>query len=187
MSSSTHKHDLGDNMGACARAGAGMKSGLDLHGRWDVVCRDKHGNIKWTDHIDNLVVDAGVNYALDAALSGGAAITTWYLGLADGTPTADAADIMSSHAGWVEVQNYDEAVRQTWSDGGVSGKSVSNSASAAVFTIDTNATTMGGCFLTSVSTKGGTTGTLYAIGAFSAGDKVLDDNDTLTVTATFTG
>jgi hypothetical protein len=69
----------------------------------------------------------------------------------------------------------------------VSGKSVSNSASAAVFTIDTNATTMGGCFLTSVSTKGGTTGTLYAIGAFSAGDKVLDDNDTLTVTATFTG
>jgi hypothetical protein len=84
------------------------------------------------------------------------------------------------------VTAYDEAARQTWTDGGVSSQSVSNSASPATFTISTDGTTVGGLFLTSVSTKGGTTGTLYAAGAFSAGDKSLDDNDTLDVTATFT-
>lgn len=140
---------------------------------------------KWTDDIQNIVVNAGLNYLLDAGLSGGAQITTWYLLLTDGTPTVAAGDTMSSHAGWAEVTAYDESTRAAWTDGGVSSQSVTNSASAAVFTISADSTTVGGAGLTSVSTKGGTTGTLYAAGAFSAGDKGLDDGDTLTVTAAF--
>jgi hypothetical protein len=53
-----------------------------------------------------------------------------------------------------------------------------------VFTISANGTGIGGLFLTSSNSKGGTTGTLYAAAAFSAGNKTLDDNDVLSVTYT---
>lgn len=157
----------------------------EMRGRWTVQCH-RNGELLWEDVIENLVVNAGLNHALDATLSAGTQITTWYLGLMSASPSAAAGDTMSSHGGWTEVTAYDEAARQTWTDGGVSGQSVSNSGSPAVFTISTNGTDVGGCFLTSVSTKSGTTGTLFAAGAFAAGNKSLDDGDTLTVTATFT-
>ena len=179
-------HRMGDSFGVRARKAPGVSAGVGVKGRWSIVCRDKHGNIKWTDVIENLVTNAGLNYLLDVALSGATQVTSWYVGLTDGTPTAAAGDTMASHAGWTEVTAYDEATRVAWTDGGVSNQSVSNSGSAAEFTISTNSTTVGGAFLVSNSTKGGTTGTLYAVGAFSAGDKQLDDSDVLTVTATFT-
>jgi len=144
------------------------------------------GDLLFADVIHNLVVNAGLDYALDAALSGGTAITSWFVGLTDGTPTVAAGDTTASHAGWVEVTAYSEATRQAWTDGGVSGQSVSNSASKATFTINANSTTIGGGFLVSVSTKGAATGTLYAAGAFTNGDKTLNTNDTVDVTATFT-
>lgn len=179
-------HRMGDAFGVRAKKGCGLDGAVGVMGRWQITCRDKHGNLKWTDVIENLVTNAGLNYLLDAGLSGGTQVTTWYVGLTDGTPTANAADTMASHAGWTEVEAYDEATRVAWTDGGASNQSVSNSGSAAEFTISTNSTTVGGAFLVSNSTKGGTTGTLYAVGAFSAGDKSLDDGDVLTVTATFT-
>jgi len=157
-----------------------------MRGRWEFVCRGPDGAVKWIDTIDNIVVNAGLNYLLDAGLSGGSPITTWYLGLVSGTPTVAAGDTMSSHAGWTEVTAYDEAYRVSWVDGGVSAQSVSNTASPADFTISADNTTIGGAFLTSVNTKGGTTGTLYAAGAFTAGNKLLDDNDSIEVTFTAT-
>ena len=138
------------------------------------------------DKIENIVVNQGLDHALDVALSGATQITSWFLGLTDGTPTVAAADTPASHAGWVEVTAYSETIREAWTDGGVSGQSVSNSGSVATFTINANGTTIGGAFLISLNTKGGTTGTLYAAGAFTAGDKTLDNLDTVDVTATFT-
>lgn len=182
-----HRHTFSGAFGPRVVRRPALVSGLALRGRWGVTCRDRFGNVRWDDVIENLVVDAGVNYALDAALSAGTPITSWFIGLTDGTPTVAAGDTMASHAGWTEVTAYDEAARLAWTDGGVSAKSVGNSASVATFTVSVNGTVIGGAFLTSVNTKGGTTGTLYAAGAFSAGDKTLDDNDTLDVTATFTG
>lgn len=188
----------GDSFGARIIRPGGFGGGGLLRGAWKITARDLLGRVKWVDelgHVDvrtglwiphNLIVNAGLDYILDAGLSGGTPITTWYVGLTDGTPTPAAGDTSASHAGWTEVTAYDEAVRQTWVDAGVSGQSCTNAASPATFTIDTNGTTVGGAFLISVSTKGGSTGTLYAVGAFSAGDKSLDDNDTLDVTAAFT-
>lgn len=175
-----------DQYDGSVKSNKGSGGSIALKGLWEFTCRDAEGNIKWTDVIENLVTNAGLDHALDSTLSGGTQITTWYVGLTDGTPTVAAGDTMASHAGWVEVTAYDEAARVTWSDGGVSSQSVSNSASTATFTISTNGTTVGGAFLTSNSTKGGSTGTLFAVGAFTAGDKSLDDNDTLDVTATYT-
>lgn len=138
------------------------------------------------DKIENIVVNQGLDHALDVTLSAGTQIATWFLGLTDGTPTVAAGDTPASHVGWAEVTAYSETVRQTWLDAGVSAQSVSNSAAAATFTININGTIIGGAFLISVNTKAGTTGTLYAAGAFTAGDKTLDNLDTIDVTATFT-
>lgn len=41
-------------------------------------------------------------------------------------------------------------------------------------------------FLCTNSTKGGTAGTLYSVGAFSGGDKSLGSGDSLSVQGTFT-
>ena len=161
-----------------------IREAIALGDLFEVECYDKHGNMKWKDTIKNLVVDEGLDDVLDKYLKGSAYTAAHYVGLTDGTPTFAAADDMTTHAGWTEVQLYDEAVRQTAVWGTVSSKSVDNSASKAVFTISTNATTIGGCFLCTNSTKGGTTGTLYGGGAFTAGDKLLDDNDVLNVTVT---
>lgn len=175
-----------------SKVNATMKSnktdhnGAKMSGRWDFVCRDKNGDEKWRDVIDNMIVNVGLDYMLDVSLSGATATTAWYIGLTDGTPTPAAGDTMSSHAGWAEVAAYDESVRQTWDEAGVSSQSITNSASAAVFTISTNSTTTGGAFLASSSTKSETASTLFSVGAFSAGDKLLDDGDTLTVTVTYT-
>ena len=162
-----------------------MKASLGIDGHYHIRCIGPDGRVKWEDEIRNIITNAGLDHALDVTLSGGTQITTWYIGLTDGTPTVAAGDTMASHAGWAEVTGYSESVRQTWSDGGVSSQSVSNSASTADFSI--NATvTAGGAFLTSDSTKSGTTGTLLSVGAFSGGDKSLTSGDTLQVTATFT-
>jgi hypothetical protein len=60
-----------------------------------------------------------------------------------------------------------------------------NSASPAVYSIN-GSTTVGGAFLTSNNTKGGTTGILFSAADFqSPGDRSVVNGDTLTVTYTF--
>ena len=95
---------------------------------------------------------------------------------------------MSDHSGWTEVTAYDESARPQVTWGSVSGGSVDNSANKATFTINADNTTIGGLFLSTNSTKGGTTGLLYGGGAFTGGDKTLSNGDTLSaqVTATAT-
>lgn len=157
-----------------------------LSTHYSIECRDAFGNLKWTDEFDNLVVTAGLNDSLDKHFKGSSYTAAWYVGITAGTPTFAAGDTMSSHGGWTEVTAYDEAVRQTLTLGTVSAGSVDNSANKARFTISSNSTTIGGAFVVTNSTKGGTSGTLYGGGALSGGNKTLDDNDTLDVTITLT-
>jgi len=173
---------LGSN--GAAAAGGGIPFNLAVGTHFHVVCRDKHGNVKWTEDFHNLVVTAGRNELIDKTFKGSGYTAAWYGGLVSATPTVAAGDTMSSHAGWTEVTAYDEAVRQTLTLGTVASGSANNSGSPMVFTISSDGTAVGGLFITTVSTKGGTTGTLYGAGAFTGGNKTLSDNDTLTVTAT---
>lgn len=175
---------------ASARAGASILPGrvLRTHYKIEAFRPDENGELYplWAEEFDNLVVNVGLDDSLDKHLKGSAYTAAWYVGLTDGTPSFAAGDTMASHAGWTEVTAYDEAARQTLTLGSVSGQSVDNSASKAVFTIDSNSTTIGGAFVVTDNTKGGSSGTLYGGGAFTAGDKVLDDNDVLNVTVTCT-
>jgi len=186
-----YKSDKNANFGAGVDAGAKVpaRRTLKTHFKVEAFRPDPvTGELVplWVQEFDNLVVNAGLDDSLDKHLKGSSYTAAWYVGLTDGTPTPAAGDTMGSHAGWVEVTDYDEGVRQTLTLGSVSGQSVDNTASKAAFTIDSNNTTIGGAFITTVNTKGGSTGILYGVGAFTAGDKTLDDDDTLNVTATFT-
>jgi hypothetical protein len=165
--------------------------GLKATGKFLIECYDKDGKLKWTDESKNLVVNVGLQYMAGTALDGSTArITTWYLGLygAAASNTPAAGDTMSSHAGWTEVTDYTEATRPaaTFVAATTANPSVvTNSASKAQFTM--NATvTVGGAFLTSNNTKGGTSGTLFSAKDFSSpGDRNVVSGDVVLVTYTF--
>jgi hypothetical protein len=158
-------------------------------GRFRMECYDKDGLLKWSAEESNLVVNVGLQYMAGTALTSTAQITTWYIGLyGAGASNAPAAgDTMSSHAGWTEVTPYSGA-RPTATFAAATNANpsvVTNSASPASFSI--NATqTVGGAFLVSNSTAGGSTGTLFSASDFqSPGDRSVVSGDTLNVTYTF--
>lgn len=162
---------------------SGMRMDRKLNTLYTIECvRD--GRVVWTEVVHNLVVDEGLNDSLDKHLKGSSYTAAWYCGLTNTTPTFAAANTMSSHAGWAENVSYSEGVRQTITFGTVSAKSVSNTASKAVFTIN-GSTTIGGAFMVTNSTKSGSTGTLYGGAAFSA-DRTVISGDVLNVTITCT-
>lgn len=158
-------------------------------GRFKMECFDKDGNLKWVAESQNLVVNVGLQYMAGSALTGTSPITTWYIGLygAGASNTPAAGDTMASHAGWTEVTPYSgNRPTATLAAATLANPSVvTNSASPASFSI--NATqTVGGAFLTSNNTAGGSTGTLFSAADFqSPGDRNVVSGDTLNVTYTF--
>ena len=159
-------------------------------GVYRVECRDKDGNLKWTAESKNLVVNVGLQYMAGTALTSVTQITTWYLGLygSGATNSPAAGNTMASHTSWTEVTDYSNANRVTATFATATTASpsvVTNTASPAVFNIN-GTTTVGGAFLTSENTKGGTTGTLFSAADFgSPGDRSVVSGDTLSVTYTF--
>ena len=162
-------------------------------GVFNIICRDKDGNLKWQAESKNLVVNAGLAYMAGTALTSVTQITSFFLGLygAGASNTPAAGDTMASHAGWTEVTAYSNANRiaATFVTATTANPSVvTNTASPAVFNINGTAT-VGGAFLvggTGSSTKGGTTGTLFSAADFgSPGDRNVVNSDTLSVTYTF--
>lgn len=151
-----------------------------------VECVDPNGNVKWVVEEPNIVVDEGLDEILDKFWKGSTYTASFAVGLTDGTPTVAAGDTMASHAGWVEVTAYSEAVREVLTLGTVASQSVDNTASKASFSINADTTTVGGAFISTDNTKGGAGGTLVGVVAFTGGDKAADDGDTLNVTVTLT-
>ena len=158
-------------------------------GRFRMECYDKDGILKWTAESQNLVVNVGLQYMAGTALTSTTQITTWYIGLygAGASNTPAAGDTMASHAGWTEVTPY-AGNRPTATFAAATNANpsvVTNTASPASFSI--NATqTVGGAFLTSNNTAGGSTGTLFSAADFqSPGDRNVVSGDTLNVSYTF--
>ena len=160
-----------------------VEAGVKFRNTYLFECRDKHGRLKWVEEVKNIVVNTGLDDILNKYYKGSAYTAAFYVGLKSAGSFA-AADTMSSHAGWTENTNYSEAARQSLTLGAVSGQSVNNSASRATYTINAT-TTIAGAFVTTNSTKGGTTGTLVG-GADFAAARTLSNGDTLYVTITLT-
>lgn len=156
---------------------------LRFSGRWRMEQRDKDGLLLFAGETPNLVVNAGLDDILDKYFKGSTYTAAHYVGL-KGAGSAAAGDTMSSHAGWSEVTAYSEGARQTFTAGTVSSQSVDNSAATADFSMN-GSYTVAGCFLTTNSTKSGSTGTLYSAGDFAA-SRSGGSGDTLSITYTAT-
>jgi hypothetical protein len=178
-----------DTAASSLTAGSTAAESASAKGVFKIQCHDKDGNLKWEAETPNLVVNVGLQDMNAKYFTGSAYTATWFLGLygSGATNSPAAADTMSSHAGWTEVVAYSQATRPacTFGTPTTANPSVAtNSASPATFTIN-GTTTVGGAFLTSNSTKSGTTGTLFSAADFSSpGDRAVVSADTLSVTYT---
>lgn len=146
-------------------------------------CRDKHGNLKWSEEVPNLVVDVGLNDILDKYLKGSTYTASHFVGL-KGAGSVLAADTMAVQASWSELTVYSNATRPGFTPGSVASQSVSNTASKATFSINSSGA-VAGAFLVDNNTKGGSTGVLYGAADFGATRSVAS-GDTLNVTVTAT-
>jgi hypothetical protein len=178
-----------DQMTAGLVMGTRSVDAAEATGVYTIQCLDAQGNLKWEATSKNLVVNGGLQDMNAKYFTGSAYTAAWYIGLygAGASNTPAASDTMSSHAGWTEVVPYSNATRPvcTFGTPTTANPSVAtNSASPASFNINATAT-VGGAFLTSSSTKSGTTGTLFSAADFgSPGDRSVSNGDVLNVTYT---
>lgn len=159
---------------------------MKLKQRYHVSYEHPDGT-KWEDDFENLTPDVGLNNILSTFYGTTAKAAGFYLGLVTGPGggnTYAAGDTMSSHGGWAEAVPYSNATRVAATfPATASSKSISNSASAAVFNINGSAT-VAGLLIVDQNTKSGSSGTLMGVGNFSSGDKSVSSGGTLTVTIT---
>ena len=179
-----------DTVAASLSRLSGAADSASAKGVYTLECRDAQGNLKWSEVISNLVVNQGLQDMNAKYFTGSSYTAAWYIGLygAASSNNPAAGDTMSSHGGWTEVTDYSEANRVTASFAAATNANpsvVTNTASKATFTMN-GSTTVGGAFLTSNNTKGGTTGTLFSAADFQApGDRTVVSGDILSVTYTF--
>ncbi len=155
-------------------------------GKWVIEHLDKDGNVKAVYDMPNDIVNQGKNDIFEVMFHDGTQIasTSWFLGLISnsGFSALAAGDTMSSHSGWTEATGYTQSTRVAWGPGTAASQSITN-ASPAVF--DMNATaTIKGVFVTTNSTKGGTTGRLWSTALFTSGDVPVSNGDQLRATYT---
>lgn len=179
-----------DVVGGAVVRGNQSDSHAKAGGIFHVQCHDKDGNLKWEATKHNLVVNEGLVDMNTKYFTGSSYTAAWYIGLYGAAASNDpaAGDTMSSHAGWTEVTAYSQSTRPAATFGSATSADpsvISNSGSPATYSIN-GTTVVGGAFLTSDNTKGGTTGTLFSAADFqSPGDRSVVNGDTLTVTYTF--
>lgn len=158
-----------------------MQTVLHPKGKFKVTCKDKDGNLKWENEFPNGVTDAALNLLLNVMLGATAKSSAWYLGLIDNTnPTLSASDTMAVHS-WTENVGYSSATRPQWTPLTAATAKVITNSTAIAFTI-TVAGTIYGFFCVDNSTKGGTTGNLWATAAFAGGPQAVSIGDVLNVT-----
>lgn len=154
---------------------------------WIFECRDKYGNLKWTEDIHNVVTNEGLNSLLDIMFHGSTQITTWYV-LLFNTDTTPSAGTTYATPVFTESTDYDEATRPAYVEAAASGQSITNNANKAVFTISTTTSIYGGALVgggTAAATKGNVAGggKMFCAAKFSSVKNVVDD-DTISVTIT---
>jgi len=187
--SSIEKAKAADVIGSAITKTLQSGESATAKGVYHMQCFDKDGNLKWEAECPNLVVNVGLQDMNAKYFTGSAYTAAWYIGLyGSGVSNSPAAgNTMSSHSSWTEETGYSQATRPacTFGTPTTANPSVAtNSASPAVYSINATAT-IGGAFLVSDSTKGGSTGTLYSASDFtSPGDRSVVSGDTLNVTYT---
>jgi hypothetical protein len=180
------KANSSDNTSAQLVKGSSINEGAHATGRYFVQCFDKHGNLKWEDHIENVVCTEGKNVVLDAALAGSAyTVVGPYMGL-----VSAAADTMAQLAGTNGWREAGGTNAPTYSGGRKTcvfsaASAGAKALSAALSFTFTGAGTVKGCFVIlgtgALTTNDNTAGKLWSVGLFTGGDKVVASTDVLNV------
>ena len=184
---------FGDHAVATMQANVTIPEKMGVEGFYQVECRDKDGNLKWTDEFPNLVMAVGKELMFNSLLRTAVTVVGPFLGLLKSGYTAAAADTMSITTA-NEFTAYTvggSAVRGTASfaaasSSGTTPSNVTTSAATAItYTITGAGGTVAGCFLalgpSAVSTQLSTAGTLYSAGNFTTA-KAVTVGDTVAVT-----
>lgn len=164
-------------------------------GRYELECFDARGNLKWRDHVDNLITDVGKNALLDTYLTGAAYTAVGpFMGLISSVSYSAivAANTMASHAGWTEAGSTNGptfSARLSLAGLFAAAAAGAKASSAVTFNI-TGTGTAKGVFLVSgsgaVATLMSTAGTLFSAGLFAGGDKIVGNGDTIAAAFTAT-
>lgn len=171
-------------------SGSPVSAAAKAHGEYRMQCYDAHGELKWSMVLPNLVVNSGLQDMNTKYFKGSGYTAAWYIGLygsgATNNPTAN--DTAALHPGFTEVTPYSNATRPAATFGTATTADpsvIDNSVSPATFNINATST-VGGAFLISDNTKGGTAGVLFSASDFSSpGDRSVSNGDTLVVTYIF--
>lgn len=163
-----------------------MRNVINFRNPVKIEVYDKNGILKFEDEVLNGITDVGIQALLDAYFNAGTQPANFYIGLIDNDTFSAlaAADTMASHAGWDEDTTYSEGTRPEWAPGAAASRAVTNSVTVD-FSVNGTAAIYG-IFVTTNSTKSGTTGVLWATAAFSSVASV-ENGDTLKVTYTVSG
>ena len=133
------------------------------------------------------VTNEGLNHLFNVGFGGASQVNPWYVNLfsSNYTPlSADTAATFPASAGEVTTQ-ITEGSRQAFVEAPSTAKVITNAANKAVFTAASSFTAYG-AMLASVSTKGSTSGILFAAGKFPIA-KPLEAGDQLVVTVEIVG
>jgi hypothetical protein len=165
-----------------------MQERLKAGGVFIAKCYDSAGNLKWESKTPNLVVNQGLQDMNAKYFLGSGYTATWYIGLygAAASNTPAASDTAALHPGWTELTSYSQSTRPvvTFSTPSTADPSVVTSSGS---TFNMNATVIvGGAFLITDNTKGGTSGVLFSASDFQApGDRSVVSGDAVVVTYSF--
>lgn len=137
----------------------------------------------------NVTTDEGLDFMLDVMFHNVAAVATWYIGIFESNTTPLVTHTYAV-PGFTECSAYTEAARVAFNEAAASGKSITNSANKAEFTINDTKTIYGAALFgggTDPTVIGNTAGggTLFASSKFSVSKSVVA-TDVLLVTCTIT-
>ena len=140
------------------------RSTISAGGIFRFSTRDTLGDVLSFGQCSNGITDQLFNDLLNSYFRNESQPTNWYIGLIDNSSFTGVSDddTMSSHSGWIENTDYDEATRPEWAPESSTDKLLITLGSIA-FSMNM-VSSIQGFFVTSSSTKGGSTGVLLATG-----------------------
>ncbi len=171
-----------------------VSQGAKLGGRFDVTCwrkipkrhwhQEQMWYLVWEEHTHNVMTIEGLNHILDVTVHNKTLINPFYCVLFESDTTPVEADDYAAPQ-YTETEAYDEGTRPEYEEAAASGKSITNSANKATFTISATKTMYGAALVGGSSTKSDTTNAavdvLLCSSPFGASRAVID-NDVVNLT-----
>ena len=161
--------------------------GISARWRWEFRIRNKKTGIHelFVEEVPNAVVNAGLNWFLDATVgSSDAGGNTCYGGLKL-AGDVDSGDTLASHGGWTEFEEYSDH-RKQYLPGAAANGQITNSTSVMAFSITSQGVVAGGflCHGANVESKGIDVGTLISASDIASA-KSVDSGDLINLAVTY--